>query len=77
MTKLPVVIYTDLRKVAEMAGFHWVSSKGSHNKFRNAEGRTVTIPDHGSQVIVRPFLRRLLRQLGITVKDYLRILEEI
>lgn len=76
MTRLRLVPYRELRKVAEASGFHWVRREGSHNTFRNAEGRIVVIPDHGSQVIVRPLLRKILRDMGLSVEEYNRILEE-
>jgi predicted RNA binding protein YcfA (HicA-like mRNA interferase family) len=62
--------------VAESAGFEWVRREGSHNTFRNAEGRIVVIPDHGSRVIVRPLLRKILRDMGLSVQEYHRILGE-
>ncbi|MBI4506072.1 MAG: type II toxin-antitoxin system HicA family toxin [Chloroflexi bacterium] len=74
MTKLRLVAYRDLSRVTEMAGFHWVRSEGSHNIFRNHEGRIVVIPDHGSQVIVRPLLRKILRDMGLGVDEYNRLL---
>ena len=77
MTKLRLVRYRKLRKVAEAAGFYWARREGSHNTFRNAEGRIVVIPDHGSQVIVRPLLRKILRDIGLSVEEYNRILEEL
>jgi len=76
LTRLRLVPYRELRKVAEASGFHWVRREGSHNTFRNAEGRIVVIPDHGSQVIVRPLLRKILRDMGLSVEEYNRILEE-
>jgi predicted RNA binding protein YcfA (HicA-like mRNA interferase family) len=63
--------------VAEIVGFHWVRREGSHNVFRNPEGRVVVIPDHGSQVIVRPLLRKILRDMGLSVEEYNRILEQL
>ncbi len=77
MTKLRLVPYRELAKVAEGSGFIWVRCEGSHNVFRHASGRIVVIPDHGSQVIVRPLLRKILRDLELTVADYHRLLEEI
>ena len=62
--------------MAEVAGFRWTRQEGSHNTFRNAEGRIVVIPDHGSQVIVRPLLRKILRDMGLSVEEYTRHLEE-
>ncbi len=77
MTRLRLVPYRELSKVAEAAGFHWVRREGSHNTFRNAEGRIVVIPDHGSQVIVRPLLRKILRDLGLSIEEYHNILEKL
>lgn len=70
MTRLRLVAYRQLSRVVEAAGFQWVRREGSHNTFRNAEGRTVVIPDHGSQVIVRPLLRKILRDIGLSLEEY-------
>ncbi|MBC7228148.1 MAG: type II toxin-antitoxin system HicA family toxin [Thermoflexales bacterium] len=72
-----MVPYRKLRKVAEAVGFQWVRREGSHNVFRHADGRIVVIPDHGSQVIVRPLLRKILRDLGLSVEEYHHLLEEL
>jgi len=77
LTKLRLVPYRELSKVAEAAGFHRVRCEGSHNTFRNAEGRIVVIPDHGSQVIVRPLLRKILRDLGLSTEEYHNILNKL
>jgi predicted RNA binding protein YcfA (HicA-like mRNA interferase family) len=77
LTKLRLANYRELRQVAEATGFVWDRRVGSHNTFRNAEGRIVVIPDHGSQVIVRPLLRKILRDLGITVEEYSRLLDQL
>jgi predicted RNA binding protein YcfA (HicA-like mRNA interferase family) len=73
VTRLRLVPYRDLKKVAEAAGFQWVRCEGSHNVFRHPSGRVVIIPDHGSQVIVRPLLRKILRDLGLSPADYQRL----
>ena len=76
MTRLRLVPYRELTRVAEAAGFQWVRQVGSHNTFRNVEGRIVVIPDHGSQVIVRPLLRKILRDMGLGLEEYDRILDQ-
>lgn len=76
MTRLRLVSYTQLRKLVERLDFKWVRRVGSHNTFRNKYGRTIVIPDHGSQVIVRPLLRKILRDIGLSVDDYNRMLDE-
>lgn len=77
MTRLRLVAYRDLARVAEAAGLRWTRREGSHNTFRNAQGRIVVIPDHGSQVIVRPLLRKIVRDMGLQVEDYHRLLDEL
>jgi predicted RNA binding protein YcfA (HicA-like mRNA interferase family) len=77
LTRLRLVTYRELSKVVESCGFEWQRRQGSHNTFKNSEGRIVVIPDHGGQVIVRPLLRKILRDIGITVDEYHRILEKL
>lgn len=77
MTRLRLVPFPELSKVAHRAGFEPVRRQGSHAVFRNAEGRVVVIPDHGSQVIVRPLLRKILRDLGLSPDEYHRALDEL
>ena len=77
MTRPRLVTYRELRKVAERIGFQWVRREGSHNTFRSEGGRIIVIPDHGSQVIVRPLLRKILRDMGISLEEYHRLLDEL
>lgn len=76
MTRLRLVSYRELKKVAQAAGFQWIRSEGSHNVFRHDSGKIVVIPDHGSQVIVRPLLRKILRDLGLKPEEYHRLLDK-
>lgn len=77
MSRLRLVSYRLLKKVAERAGFAWVRCEGSHNTFRNAKGKIVVIPNHGSQVIVRPLLRKILRDLEMSPEEYGAILDDL
>jgi predicted RNA binding protein YcfA (HicA-like mRNA interferase family) len=77
VSRLKLLPYRDLAKVAEAAGFTWVRCRGSHNTFRSSDGRIVVIPDHGKQVIVRPLLRKLIRDMGLTVEEYNRLVESL
>ena len=77
MSKLKLLPYRELKKVAEKCGFKWARCVGSHNTFKNSQGKIVTIPDHGSQVIVRPLLRKIIKDLGITPSQYQEIIENL
>ena len=75
MSRLKLLPYRDLAQLAEMAGFQWVRRQGSPNTFRAPDGRVVVIPDHGSQDIVRPLLRKIIRDMGLSVDEYKRLTE--
>ena len=77
MSRLRLLPYRDLAQVAEAAGFEWVRCRGSHNTFRSADGRIIVIPDHGKQVIVRPLLRKIIRDIGLTVEEYNHLVESL
>lgn len=77
MSRLKLLPFKDLAKVAELAGFHLVRREGSHCTFRSADGRVIVIPDHGSHVIVRPLLRKIIRDMGLSVDEYNRIVESL
>ena len=77
MSRLKLLPFRELAKVAEKGGFNWVRCQGSHHTFRSADGRVIVIPDHGSQVIVRPLLRKLIRDMGLTVDEYNDLTESI
>lgn len=76
MSRLRLASYRDLKRVAEAAGYVWVRCRGSHNIFRRADGRIVTIPDHGSDVIVRGLLRKIIRDLDLTPDEYHALLDQ-
>ena len=77
MSRLKLLKYRDLARIAEMAGFEWVRRRGSHNTFRSATGRVIVIPDHGKKVIVRPLLRKLVRDMGLSVEGYNKLVKKL
>jgi predicted RNA binding protein YcfA (HicA-like mRNA interferase family) len=77
LSRLKLVSYRQLARVAEACGFRWTRRRGSHNVFRSADGRIVVIPDHGTQVIVRPLLRQIVRDMGLTVDEYNRLVDSL
>ncbi|MBI4674351.1 MAG: type II toxin-antitoxin system HicA family toxin [Chloroflexi bacterium] len=77
MSALKVLNYRDLVRIAEMARFTWRHSRGSHNTFQSVDGRVIVIPDHGNQVIVRPLLRKIIRDMGLTVDEYNALVKKL
>ena len=77
MSRLKLLPFRELAQIAELSGFHWVRCQGSHHTFRSADGRVIVIPDHGSQVIVRPLLRKIIRDMGLSVDEYNALVESL
>lgn len=76
MTRLRLVTYSKLAKIVEAKGFHHIRTSGSHNVFRHASGKIIVIPSHGAQVIVRPLLRKILRDLDMSLEEYNEFLKK-
>jgi len=77
VSRLKLLPYRDLVRVAEAAGFRWVRCRGSHNAFRSADGRIIVIPDHGGEVIKRPLLHRIVRDMGLTIDEYNELVDSL
>jgi predicted RNA binding protein YcfA (HicA-like mRNA interferase family) len=77
VSRLRLVPFATLAKVAEAKGFQRMRREGSHTVFCNKEGKIIVIPDHGSQVIVRPLLRKILRDMGVGLKEYNQLLKKV
>ncbi|MCK4789079.1 MAG: type II toxin-antitoxin system HicA family toxin [Desulfobacteraceae bacterium] len=77
MSRLRIVDAKTLEKVLFYIGFEQVRQKGSHVFYRHPDGRTTTVPYHGSRLLARPLLREILRECEINVDEYNQILDLI
>jgi len=74
--KLPVISGMDCIKVLKKIGYVVVRKKGSHIRLKDKNSKLppVTVPDHKE---LRPgLLRKILNDAGLTVKDFLRLLQD-
>jgi predicted RNA binding protein YcfA (HicA-like mRNA interferase family) len=58
-------------RVLERLGFGLVRQRGSHCQFRHADGRATTVPDHRDRDISPFLLRQIVRDIGLTVEEFL------
>lgn len=70
LSDLPVRAVT---RALKAVGFERVRVKGSHAVYRDADGRVVVVPEHGT--IKRGTLSSILRQAGLTPADFLKLLD--
>jgi len=60
----------ELERVAQKLGFRKVRQKGSHARWKHADGRATTIPIHGDAEIGDWLFHEILKQLGITEDEF-------
>ena len=53
-------------------GFTEVRQKGSHKQFRHPDGRGTTVPFHSGRDISPTLLRKIARDIGLTVDQLLK-----
>ena len=51
-------------------GFEEVRQRGSHKRFRHPDGRATTVPMHGGRDLSPILLRRIARDVGLTVQEF-------
>jgi predicted RNA binding protein YcfA (HicA-like mRNA interferase family) len=74
MTRLTLVDAKDLERLLFSIGFEKTRQKGSHAFYRHPDGRTTTVPHHHGRMISRPLLREILREIELSVEEYVVLL---
>jgi predicted RNA binding protein YcfA (HicA-like mRNA interferase family) len=69
MPKLPRLTARQIIAALEKAGFSLARQSGSHMIYKNAAGKRVTIPFHGSRILHPKVLKSILRDAGLTAED--------
>lgn len=72
MTRLPVVDFKSMDRVLRKLGFEAVRQKGSHVFYRHSDGRTTTLPNHPGRDLARPLLREILREIDLSIEEFMR-----
>jgi len=62
-----------LIKILAKTGFTPVRQRGSHMILRHPDGRSTVVPMHPGEEIGRGLLLKILRDVGLTKKDYLKL----
>jgi len=70
MSKLVLIDALSLEKMLLALGFTKVRQRGSHAFYRHPDGRTTTIPFHIGKDLPRPLLRKILREINLSIDEY-------
>ncbi len=72
--RLPPVKPRQVIKVLETVGFERVRQSGSHATFRHPDGRWTIVSIHPGKTIPRGTLRKIIRDAGLTVEEFIEML---
>ncbi len=71
MGNVPVLSPQQVVRLLEKLGRIGVRQRGSHKQFRHEDGRATTVPFHKGRDIAPMLLRRIARDVGMTVDELL------
>ena len=71
MAKVPVLKPREVVAILKHLGFAEVRQRGSHKQFRHPDGRSTTVPFHSGRDISPLLLRRIVRDTGLTIGEFL------
>ncbi len=70
MPPVPVLKPREVVAILAALGFKEVRQRGSHKRFRHADGRSTTVPVHGGRDLSPILLRRIARDVGLTAREF-------
>lgn len=63
-----------LVKILAKTGFQPLRQRGSHLLLRHPDGRSTVIPMHSGEDIGKGLLMKILKDVGLSKEDYLKLL---
>jgi len=70
MARAPILKPREVVAILNSLGFACVRQRGSHMQFRHADGRATTVPDHGGRDISPSLLRKIARDIGMSIDEF-------
>ena len=71
MGSIPVLKTREVVALLEGHGFIEARQRGSHKQFRHADGRSTTVPFHSGRDISPTLLRKIARDICVTMEELL------
>lgn len=74
MSVLPILTARVVMQKLARAGFRFIYARGSHHFFHHPLKNHITsVPLHGGKDIGRNLLRKILKQAGLSVEEFLKL----
>jgi len=76
MKKLKPISAEKVIKALTKIGFSVIRQRGSHVIMKHPDGRVTVIPVHPGEEIGRGLLMKIIKEIGITKEEFLKLLED-
>lgn len=73
MVKIPILKPREVVYRLEELGFKEIRQRGSHKQYRHPDGRCTTVPFHKGRDISPILLRKIAKDIGKTIEEFLEI----
>lgn len=70
MSKLKLINSKEFEKFLFKEGFVKTRQVGSHAFYKHDDGRYTTLPHHSNDVLPRPLIRTIIREIDISIDEY-------
>lgn len=74
MSQLPIIAGRIAIKALLKLGYRVTRQRGSHVRLHHANKKPITVPDN--KVLGKGLIRKILRDVEISVEDFIRLLKE-
>ena len=74
MSQLPIIAGRMAIKALLKLGYRVARQRGSHIRLHHINKKPITVPDH--KVLGKGLLRKVLRDVEISVEDFVKLLKE-
>ena len=72
MGRIPVLKPRAVESILLSLGFVQLRQRGAHKQYRHPDGRTTTLSFHKGRDISPIILRKIARDIGLSVEEFLR-----
>jgi len=74
--RLPILTAKELSKAIRKCGFSFYRQRGSHQIWKHSDGRWTTIPVHPGENIGRGLLRKILKDINLQPKEFIKLFKK-
>lgn len=73
MSRLPLCSARQMSRILRNLGFQLARQEGSHAVWEHSDGRVTVVPEHPGEMLGRGLIRRILRDIDLSIDEYVRL----